>query len=336
MSTQSDQNSINASKMTPTPTPTPTPDAASQTSTQSSSCQAIFFFYTCGCRTLEPFYCCQPSSRPQDATGNPCTHENPTLLTAKLPHSCNRLLGSSEACGAEDPAKKEFVREVDTAERLELVMSTGIQRDNIHNVLPKKVNGDFTIDQVAPKPKHDEKRKSTFSPTAEPFVPRSAPGSTAAKEGNADTACGDGAKTVSDTSVDNAEVDADGGVSEERGEEEKSEKRQNNSSKLVEAIRAEPTPDTNGEDDEFIDIELDDIIVYKGETQVTEPDTPPDTSAAEDTSETKEPESTTQPEDPYDEMMRYYGAPEDKKKPKPTRTCYWAVATIFGRFTRKI
>ncbi|KAF2966575.1 hypothetical protein GQX73_g7015 [Xylaria multiplex] len=306
-----------------------TPDAPSQTAIQSSSCQAIFFFYTCGCRTLEPFFCCQPSTRPHEATGNPCLHENPTLLTAKLPHSCNRVLGTSEACGAEDPNKKEFVREVDTAGRLELVMSTGIQRDNIRNALPKKVQGAFTIDQVAPKSKQDGngKRKSTFSPTATPFIPRLAPGSTTAKEGSVDIPYGDGAKAVGDASIDNAEMDTDEGALEEHEEYEKSEKRQHNSSKLVdEAAHAEAIPDTHEEENEFVDIDLKE---HEVETQATE-------SAVEDVGETKEPESTTQPEDPYDETMRFYGAPDDEKKPKPTRTCYWAIAAVFGRFTRKI
>ncbi|TGJ82506.1 hypothetical protein E0Z10_g6270 [Xylaria hypoxylon] len=330
MSTQPSQNPIATSL------PDITPDE--QRSPDGWSCQALFFFYTCGCRTPEPLFCCQPSTRPHEA-GNPCPHKNPSLLTAKLPHACGGRIGGSEACGAEDPGAKEFFREVDTAERLDLVVSGGVKQDKIHNILPGKVEGAFTIDQVISKLRRDGKCRSALSPTATPFYPRST-----TEEGSLDTACGDCGDTGSDKPAYDSEVDTDGAATdaEEDRWDEKSENRQNNSDVAEETIHVEVTHHTefsvDEENNEFFDIELDTLTL--GRT-VDNEESESSTSAEEHMIENKEAESTTQPERSYDDIMRFYWAMGDstadlKPKSKPSRTCYWGIASILGRFTRQV
>ncbi|KAJ8107903.1 hypothetical protein ONZ43_g6586 [Nemania bipapillata] len=156
MSTLPDMGSTQEAKSTPPP--------SSQTATgppSSSFCQAIVFFYTCGCRKPEPVYCCQP---PDSSSGSGKT--NP----------CKSL-----ACGAQDPGAKEFIREVDTAERLELAVLSpregnhaaivgGPQKDGVE--LPCKVEGEFTVNDVVSKSRsRNKKTKKVFSATATPFVP---------------------------------------------------------------------------------------------------------------------------------------------------------------------
>ncbi|KAI0868232.1 hypothetical protein GGS24DRAFT_223308 [Hypoxylon argillaceum] len=151
----------------------PLPASAQPATGQTSSfCQAIMFFHTCGCRTPEPVYCCQPPAG-FSSTTNPCKHETPAIVVAKLPHACGRKIGSSEACGAEDPGAKEFVREVDTAERLELAVLGGLKKEGVESALPGRVSGEFTVGEVVSRSWGDGKSKvkRAFSAMAKPFVP---------------------------------------------------------------------------------------------------------------------------------------------------------------------
>ncbi|KAI0399715.1 hypothetical protein F4802DRAFT_620844 [Xylaria palmicola] len=114
-------------------------------------CEALLFFYACGCRERDPFFCCRP---PPPADGspqphNPCRHETPSVVLAKLPHACGSRLGRAPACGAADPGARAFVREVDTAERLELAVLDGLARGEIDGALPRRVEGSFTVSQLA-------------------------------------------------------------------------------------------------------------------------------------------------------------------------------------------
>ncbi|KAI0418784.1 hypothetical protein F5X98DRAFT_109767 [Xylaria grammica] len=318
-----------------------------------SFCQAIFFFYTCGCRTPQPVFCCQPPPG-QQVTRNPCRHENPSLVTAKIPHSCGRSIGNSEACGAEDPGKKEFVREVDTAERLELVVSGGVEQDKICNVLPGKVEGAFTIDQVVSKSQRDEKRKSAFSATAAPFVPRSggcgvAPGSVTTKENNI-TACRDHNKTSSDAPMNTNKVVTGTAILSRVKDKVKDKvggkgKHQRNNDDLAEGTtrnevgyRTKPKDaPSNTENTEFVDIELD--VLTPGD-KADDQESKPRTSVAENMPENQGRGASTQLDGSYDDIMKFYWAMDQsqadlrpKPKPKPVRTCYWAITSIFSKRT---
>ncbi|KAJ2973282.1 hypothetical protein NUW58_g8975 [Xylaria curta] len=126
----------------------------------SPSCQAIFFYYTCGCRTLEPIFCCQP-------------HTDTDLSAPSQVHvGLWDTDSKTEACTAEDPGARKFVREADTALPLELAKLGGILRDDIDASLPKKMESSFTAAQVALKDSIVN-GKRRFSPNAAPFVPRS-------------------------------------------------------------------------------------------------------------------------------------------------------------------
>ncbi|KAI5861534.1 hypothetical protein GGS23DRAFT_598314 [Durotheca rogersii] len=73
-------------------------------------CQVVVLYHTCGCRSAAaPVYFCS-------APG--CAHVGrpTTALVGQLPFACGGA--GNDACGAADPARTEFVREIDTAERL--------------------------------------------------------------------------------------------------------------------------------------------------------------------------------------------------------------------------
>ncbi|KAI1294337.1 hypothetical protein F5Y03DRAFT_318314 [Xylaria venustula] len=156
-------------------------------------CSALYFYYACGCRAPEPIFCCQPSTQSRTDDKNPCKHEKPTMVIAKLPHACGHLVGDSEACGVADLGAKEFVREVDTAERLEIVVSKEIDQDEIDDVLPQKMDSAFAVDEVVPSSLRIERPRSTFSATAAPFVPHAVSCSTVREEPDPKIDC---AKTV--------------------------------------------------------------------------------------------------------------------------------------------
>lgn len=200
----------------------------------SSFCQAIVSFYSCGCRDPQPVFCCRPPTNlPGDTLGspqsNPCRHENVTLFVTKLPHACRLRLGNSEACGAEDAGAKGFVREVDTAERLELAVVAGVTKEAIDHSLPGKIEGEFTAHTVASK--YRRGRSSKFSPTAAPFVPRLSACVTTVTPTVGEV---DQGETANDTSMDNIKLEADGG----HQQEEKSEDRQNDVVPAVETLQS--------------------------------------------------------------------------------------------------
>ncbi|KAI0804213.1 hypothetical protein GGR55DRAFT_681811 [Xylaria sp. FL0064] len=264
-------------------------DAASQAvTTKSSFCQAIFFFHACGCRTPEPFFVCQPPSHSQIDTENPCRHEKPALIVAKLPHACKRCLSNLKACGAEDLSMKQFVREVDTAEQLELVVSKRLNQDNIQDCLPQKIEGTFTVDKVVSKSLRDGKCRSTLSATAAPFVPRleargTATDNTAAGTNRAETPHENHEEAGEDISVDGTQVSID---------------------------------------EEFSDVDLSDTGL---EDTVSKEVLDSSISTSDRATKNQELDSSVEHADPYD--MVAFQATEDNGKAdpkhdrKPTRTC---------------
>ncbi|KAI1653810.1 hypothetical protein F4813DRAFT_246558 [Daldinia decipiens] len=78
------------------------------------SCQFITFYHTCGCRSnKDSVYLCSTDA---------CQHTKSTVLLGELPFACGSYPGRSAVCSVEDPAKREFVREVDTADRLDKLL----------------------------------------------------------------------------------------------------------------------------------------------------------------------------------------------------------------------
>ncbi|KAI8623419.1 hypothetical protein F5Y19DRAFT_481697 [Xylariaceae sp. FL1651] len=143
-----------------------------------SFCQAIFFYYLCGCRTPEPFFCCQPQTHasipaPQDLLHvNPCKHEKPSLVVTKVPIPCGSRIGNSEACTAEDPGATEFVREVDTAETLDLVVLDDYPHTDFRTILPAKADITLSLNDIVSQFQQSKKRRAAMSATAAPFIPR--------------------------------------------------------------------------------------------------------------------------------------------------------------------
>ncbi|KAI0015749.1 hypothetical protein F4780DRAFT_47055 [Xylariomycetidae sp. FL0641] len=112
-------------------------------------CQATFFYYSCGCRSTEPAmdpgFNCRPTPQFQaEADGNEsaCQHTNPTIQVARLPTPCNRSPARSEDCLAADPARLQFVREVDTADRLEMIYVGEGRREELKSLVPLHLQGD--------------------------------------------------------------------------------------------------------------------------------------------------------------------------------------------------
>ncbi|KAI1800806.1 hypothetical protein F4811DRAFT_494760 [Daldinia bambusicola] len=130
-----------SSTHTPTGYPWPAGKGVSEGSQDTrGSCQFITFYHTCGCRSYkDSVYLC--------STGT-CQHTKSTIVLGELPFSCGSYPGRSAACGVEDPAKREFVREVDTAERLEkLLVLPNCTRADIDDLIPSfhDLNWDYKI-----------------------------------------------------------------------------------------------------------------------------------------------------------------------------------------------
>ncbi|KAI0134888.1 hypothetical protein F4814DRAFT_454291 [Daldinia grandis] len=92
-------------------------------------CQFITFYHSCGCKSSkESAYLCST---------NTCQHTKSTVLLGELPFACGSYPGRSAACSVEDPAKRGFVREVDTADRLDkLLILPDCTRADIDILIP--------------------------------------------------------------------------------------------------------------------------------------------------------------------------------------------------------
>ncbi|KAI0397848.1 hypothetical protein F5Y17DRAFT_413760 [Xylariaceae sp. FL0594] len=140
-------------------------------------CQGIVFYHSCGCRVPEPFFCCRPAQKQQihPAKGNPCPHRNPALVVAVLPHSCGLRIGNTAASSSEDPGAKEFVREIDTAETLDLVVVEPATDGNGMTSLPDRVAAGATAEIAASAFRRERSaalHRPCISAKAHPFVPR--------------------------------------------------------------------------------------------------------------------------------------------------------------------
>ncbi|KAI2464257.1 hypothetical protein F4781DRAFT_80480 [Annulohypoxylon bovei var. microspora] len=116
-----------------------TPGNASRNSqNMTTTCQAIVCYHSCGCKSNKDvvYFCTRPN----------CRHETSSLVVAGLPFACGSQSGRSEACKMEDIAKKEFVREVDTADKLEsFVVLPECTRDDV-DALVSPWTGPLTSD----------------------------------------------------------------------------------------------------------------------------------------------------------------------------------------------
>ncbi|KAI0114307.1 hypothetical protein GGR51DRAFT_439770 [Nemania sp. FL0031] len=331
----------------------------------SSFCQAIMFFYACGCRSTEPVYFCQPPDG-ADPQENPCKHETPEMIVAKLPHACKRQLGTSEACGAEDPGTKEFVREVDTAERLDLAVLDSLEKEVIDTALPDKVEGEFTVDEVLSRSKSCKKKKSrsTFSATATPFVPQSATyvpsftpppgekkpevaGVNQSEITNSNKKAADGAGLVNPgiakvTAVEADKVTAatDDMCAKEGHANMGGEKNEHQRNVLAEAefeevvLDGEPAEDDN---DNFDDLELPELTAKHAAdsegAESTKPSTPwPKVRNEKPASDLTEPEKFENSEPQYDNLLKMLATEkreEEKQRQKAHRSC-WNVSALIG------
>ncbi|KAI0467644.1 hypothetical protein F4859DRAFT_517809 [Xylaria cf. heliscus] len=266
-------------------------------------CEAIYFYYACGCRTPNPIFCCQPqpnvSSR-QLRANNPCQHKTSSVVIAKLPHSCKAKLGKTEACHAEDPATREFVREVDTAERLDLAI-IGIPHDEIDKAFPMRVDGEFTVGQVAIRYLIRRRENSpALPPDVTPSVLRScAPASIPVP-----------ASLQNDMKVFQTSSDAVSNRLSDNTKEEATKHEGGNSEGANEFFDAEPLPRT-------------------AEYVVDE-----SSSRAEHTVKPEEPESSTPVAD-YDDMMMFWALDDDKAVHQTAKTSGWGISSLLGKFSNR-
>ncbi|KAI2641338.1 hypothetical protein GGS21DRAFT_547707 [Xylaria nigripes] len=150
---------------------------AQQSQSGISFCEALFFFYSCGCRSRHAVMCC----RPQRHDGV-CQHEKPTIVVAKLPFACQArsdaasVPGETDRCRIEDPGVKKFVREVDTAESLDLLVLDDCPGTDLNTALPLKVRYPFTLVDVLHRRNELKGLNSSkgLSARAVEFVPTSA------------------------------------------------------------------------------------------------------------------------------------------------------------------
>ncbi|KAI0856831.1 hypothetical protein F4860DRAFT_518493 [Xylaria cubensis] len=296
-------------------------------------CNAIFFFYACGCRAPEPFFCCRP--HPDDSLETvKCRHETPSVIIAKLPHACKT--GKTEACTAVDPASLEFVREVDTAERIDLAILGNIPQDEIDS-LPERVDGAFTAAQIASRWRARRKALLTFSPNATPFVPKSyttAAIRTPASELGDVTTPEDQSDTVGNIPVDSAKEGIDGAERDEECQQDtESEKPQSDPPVIVEEMVCEEVARPNDDDDdndsecseEFFDTEKD----AASESSVSRADNTPKPE--------EQPGSSTLAKDTisYDEMMLFWGLVSNETASQTNKASSWGISSLLGKFTTR-
>ncbi|TRX93626.1 hypothetical protein FHL15_005598 [Xylaria flabelliformis] len=287
-------------------------------------CNAIFFFYACGCRAPEPFFCCRP--HPDDSSGAvKCRHETPSVIIAKLPHA------------SVDPASLEFVREVDTAERIDLAILGNIPQDEIDS-LPERVDGTFTAAQVASRWRARQKALLTFSPDAVPFVPKSyaaAPTPTPASELGDVTTLEGPSDTVEEKLVesakegtDNAEQDEECQQDGECQQDTKSEKLQSDPPVIAEEMVCEEVarPDDDDDDDsesseEFFDTEQN----AASESSVSSRETTPKPEEQPGSSGTLATDAIS-----YDEMMLFWALVNNETASQTNKASSWGISSLLG------
>ncbi|KAI1738722.1 hypothetical protein F4680DRAFT_449836 [Xylaria scruposa] len=295
-------------------------------------CNAIFFFYACGCRAPEPIFCCRP--RPDDPPGVvKCRHETPSVIIAKLPHACKT--GKTEACTAVDPALLEFVREVDTAERIDIATLGDIPQDEIDS-LPERVDGAFTAAQVAFRWRARPKMPPAFSPDAVPFVPKSyttAPIPTPPSMLGDETTLEDQSDTVGNILVDHSAEDDKDIDSAERDEEcekdTESKKLQDDPPVIAEETVCEEVAQPEDDDSECSEEFFDTEQSAASESSI---------SRAEYTPEPEEPGSSTLVTDTisYDEMMLFWALIDNKTAASQTdKASSWGISSLLGKFTTR-
>ncbi|KAI1413869.1 hypothetical protein F5Y13DRAFT_188846 [Hypoxylon sp. FL1857] len=94
-----------------------------------AACQTIVCYHSCGCKsTKNSVHFCG---------ARVCNHTTTTLVVAGLPFACASQNPRSEACGIEDIAKTEFIREVDTADRLDnFITLPDCTKEDINALIP--------------------------------------------------------------------------------------------------------------------------------------------------------------------------------------------------------
>lgn len=282
--------------------------------------------------------CCQPhpnDPQQQIYANNPCQHETPSVIIAKLPHSCKAELGNTEACYAEDPASKEFVREVDTAERLDLA-TIRIPSVEVDTALPERIDGNFTAGQIALKASVTQRNPPAFSADALPFVPRSfstapirspasTPGDMMALDEDLDDA-------VENTLIDSTKEDIVNLQQDGEGQpDEKSDNLQSDDVKGEETVHEEVTQpsDTESESsDEFFDIEMPPTLEYvisesstaREENTVIKPEEP---------ELELELESSAENEGSYDDMITLWALDDDDQAAdQTTKPSSWGISSL--------
>ncbi|KAI1463846.1 uncharacterized protein F4812DRAFT_468481 [Daldinia caldariorum] len=152
---------------TPTAYPWPVEKGVSERSQDTrASCQFITFYHTCGCRSYkDSVYLCSIGA---------CQHTRSTVVLGELPFACGSYPGRSAACGTEDPAKREFVREVDTADRLEkLLVLPDCTRADIDDLIPPFHNPNWDYEISSRYHGRPSQSSSCFLPQVPPNNDRS-------------------------------------------------------------------------------------------------------------------------------------------------------------------
>ncbi|XXG95156.1 hypothetical protein Hte_001416 [Hypoxylon texense] len=91
-------------------------------------CQAVRFYHNCGCKSKDKIYLCEDPY---------CNHYVTYLCVGGLPFACQNENGPTELCQVEDPARKSFVREVDTGTYLDhFITRPGCPCEMIDEILP--------------------------------------------------------------------------------------------------------------------------------------------------------------------------------------------------------
>ncbi|KAI1451773.1 hypothetical protein F4805DRAFT_72817 [Annulohypoxylon moriforme] len=209
------------------------------------ACQAIAFYHSCGCKSNNDlvYFCTTPD----------CRHEASNLVVGGLPFACGSQQGRSEACKAEDKAKKEFVREVDTADKLQnfVVLPECTKEDVFALVSPW--TGPLTPDgEFYSHYRRRHEVKSDNSPSQE--VPHPSPG-TGTKEFDLEEA----KQELQDHFE--AEDEADCGEDNEKVSSDLQDKQERDGGDIYEGNPVEDELFVVGDEEnenEFVDVELDD------------------------------------------------------------------------------
>ncbi|KAJ3566303.1 hypothetical protein NPX13_g7179 [Xylaria arbuscula] len=200
----------------------------------------------------------------------------------------------------------------------------------MRDALPEKMEGTSTIEEVVSRTRRDEKSKFNLSATAAIFVPRHAACAAVANV-NSDKTSGD---VLGDETI--ARLDWAAPEQGQSGDNLKPDEEANtvDDTETITLNQEIESKSCDAEEDDFgkfIDVELSPPAV---ETMKANGNPDSSCSVLDVTARNGSNELCAKVRPSYDDLMTLWAIEDSKDKLKPTRTCFWNVATLFTSFKR--